>query len=377
MKIVHIITGLNNGGAEGVLYRLVTHDQENKHIVISMMDAGKYGPLLLDKDIELHCLNMSAGKISPKSILKLYKILKKNNPDIVQTWMYHADLMGGIVAKAAGIKNIFWNLRHSNFDHNHTKSSTIKIAKINARISKIIPNKIISCAEAAVSAHTELGYDKNKIVVIGNGYDLETFKIDDNARKIVRKELNIGKKPILGMVGRYDPQKNHKGLIDALDIVKKEGYTFDLVLVGRDLNKNNTVLLKHIMDANLSDNIHLLDQRNDISSIMNALDLHILSSSYGEGFPNVIAEAMACGTPCIATDIGDSKVIINKYGKIVRPNNYYDLSQAIIDSLSLMCDEKKWQELRLANHQYIVQNFSIESMVSNYNDVWEGEQHHD
>lgn len=377
MKIMHIITGLNNGGAEGVLYRLVTNDKKNKHIIISMMDSGKYGPFLTEQGFEVHCLNMNSGKVSPKSILKLYKYIKDNRPDVVQTWMYHADLIGGLVAKSLGVRKVFWNLRHSNFDSNHTKSSTIKIAKLNAKMSKVLPNKIICCAEGAVEAHTDLGYEKDKIVVIGNGYDLNTFKIDNDARKIIRNELDIGKKPVLGMVGRYDPQKNHKGLIEALGVVKKEGYNFDLILVGRDLNRDNKILLKAIREHDLFEEVHLLDQRNDIPSVMNALDIHVLSSSYGEGFPNVIAEAMACGTPCIATDIGDSKIIVNEYGSIVEPNNTKELSSAIMSNLDLMKNETVWNNLVLSSRRHITENFSIENMVASYRNVWEGKHHHD
>ncbi|BBI68848.1 hypothetical protein PKHYL_30390 [Psychrobacter sp. KH172YL61] len=107
MKVVHIITGLNNGGAEGVLYRLITHDEENEHIIISMMDLGKYGPLLLERGLDVYCLNMKAGGISLASIYKLRRYLRRIDPDVVQTWMYHADLIGGIVAKSLGIKKIF------------------------------------------------------------------------------------------------------------------------------------------------------------------------------------------------------------------------------------------------------------------------------
>lgn len=370
MKIVHIITGLNNGGAEGVLYRLVTHDQDNEHIVISMMDAGKYGPMLLDKGVKLYCLNMDQGKFSPKAIVKLYKILKKTKPNVVQTWMYHADLIGGLTANIAGVKNIFWNLRHTSFDSDHTKASTIKIARLNAKLSKIIPKKIISCAQAAVKTHTDLGYDEEKIVVIGNGYDLSTFKIDDDSRNLIRDELNIGKNPVIGMVGRYDPQKNHKGLIEALAIVKKNGYVFDLILVGRDLNEKNKTLLSQIRKSGLYEQTHLLDQRNDIPSIMNALDLHVLSSSYGEGFPNVIAEAMACGTPCIATDVGDSKKIIDSFGVVIPPNNVPALSNAIISFLNLMKSEQEWNAFRINGKNHIRSNFSIEVMISNYRKIW-------
>lgn len=370
MKIVHIITGLNNGGAEGVLYRLVTHDQDNEHIVISMMDAGKYGPMLLDKGVKLYCLNMDQGKFSPKAIVKLYKILKKTKPNVVQTWMYHADLIGGIVAKSLGIKKVFWNIRHSNFDENHTKASTIKIAKINARLSSIVPKSIISCAEGAVESHVELGYNKDKIIVIGNGYDLSTFNINSNSRSAIREELNIGKHPVLGMVGRYDPQKNHEGLLEALSLIKKQGYNFDLVLVGRDLNEKNKELLHKIKKLDLYDQVHLLDQRSDIPNIMNALDIHILSSSYGEGFPNVIAEAMACGTPCIATDIGDSALIIGDSGWIVSENNSEELANAIIKGFQEKENEQKWAIKIKSARKRILDNFDIEIMVEKYNNVW-------
>lgn len=372
MKVVHIITGLNNGGAEGVLYRLVTHDEENEHIIISMMDLGKYGPLLLERGLDVYCLNMKAGGISLASIYKLRRYLRRIDPDVVQTWMYHADLIGGIVAKSLGIKKVFWNIRHSNFDENHTKASTIKIAKINAKLSKVIPKKIISCAQGAIKAHTDLGYDREKIVVIGNGYDLGNFKIDESSRSLIRSELNIGEKPVIGMVGRYDPQKNHKGLIEALKVVKEKGYIFDLILVGRELNHGNKALVDQINKGGLYEQTHLLDQRSDISSIMNALDLHVLSSSYGEGFPNVIAEAMACGTPCIATDVGDSKIIVGDCGTIIEPNNIEKLSLAIMENLDLMHYDKQWQRLRQSSQQHIMQNFSIQTMVSKYKEIWLG-----
>lgn len=371
MKILHIITGLNNGGAEGVLYRLVTHDESNEHIVISLMDEGKYGPLLIDEGINVHCLNMSQSKPSIKHIAQLYELIKKAKPDVVQTWMYHADLIGGIVAKSLGVKKIFWNIRHSTFDTQHTKPSTLRTAKICSKLSPYIPSKVISCSYVAIEPHIELGYAKDRFVVINNGYNLDTFRIDKNIRHATRKKLGLGYRPLIGMVGRYDPQKNHKGLIESLSIVKNKGYDFDLILVGRNLNYDNRELVKLIKNSSLENNVYLLGQRNDIASIMNALDIHILSSSYGEGFPNVIAEAMACGTPCIATDIGDSKIIVDNFGMIVKPNNTFQLSQAVIDMLDNYSNTSSWNELTLACSEHIKNKFSIEYMVSQYNSVWQ------
>lgn len=370
MKVLHIITGLNNGGAEGVLYRLVTHDKSNEHIIISLMDEGKYGPLLMEKGISVHCLNMSQGKLSIKSIAKLFKLIKSAKPDVVQTWMYHADLIGGIVAKSLGIKQVFWNIRHSTFDPSFTKASTIKVAKLCAKLSRTVPSAIVSCSHVAIQPHVDLGYDKSKFTVIGNGYDLDLFKIDDQAKFNIRKELNIGNKPVLGMVGRYDPQKNHKGLIHALERVLYKGYDFDLILVGKDLDSQNHELLNLIRNSNLSDKVHLLGQRQDIPSIMNALDIHILSSSYGEGFPNVIAEAMACGTPCIATDIGDVKVIIDDYGWVVEAGDDELITNAILEALELKKQSTEWMKMKALARKHITDNFSISLMIEKYNNVW-------
>lgn len=371
MKVLHIITGLNNGGAEGVLYRLVTHDKNNEHEVISLMAEGKYGSLLTDKGISVHYLNMSQGKPSVKSIVQLYKLIKTAKPDIVQTWMYHADLIGGIVAKTLGIKKVFWNIRHSTFNPSFTKASTIKVAKLCAKLSGIIPSTIISCSQVAIQPHINLGYKANKFAVIGNGYDLDLFKIDNDAKLRIRKELNLADKPILGMVGRYDPQKNHKGLIQSLQRVVNQGYDFHLLLVGKRLDLENQELLDLIKNYNLQDKVHLLGQRKDIPSIMNALDIHILSSSYGEGFPNVIAEAMACGTPCIATDVGDADIIINNYGIVVNPSDNKELADSIIKLIELKnSNPNEWEELCNNASQYIRNNFSINIMVDKYHKIW-------
>lgn len=371
MKVLHIITGLTNGGAEGVLYRLVTNDKSNEHIVVSLMDEGKYGPLLVDKGINVHCLNMSQGKPSIKSVAKLFKLIKTIKPDVVQTWMYHADLIGGVVAKSLGVKKIFWNIRHSSFDSRHTKPSTIKIAKICAKLSNIIPSKIISCSNNAVDIHTNLGYSSRKIVTISNGYDLAYFKEDKNSISKLQKSLNLRGFPILGMVGRFNPQKNHKGLLQALSLIKEKGYKFDCLFVGTDLNSENTEILNLIKRYNLEEDIYLLGQRTDIPDIMHLLDIHILSSSYGEGFPNVLAEALACGTPCIATDVGDSKLIVDKYGLIVEPNNINSLAEAIMKLLDTYSKEPKiWESMKAESIGFVKQNFSLNKMISKYINVW-------
>ena len=169
-KVCHIITGLNNGGAEGVLFRLCAFDASNTHIVISLMDEGKYGPLLRDAGITVYSLNMRAGKVSLGGLIKLYKLLRLLRPDVVQTWMYHADLIGGLVAKVAGVKSVFWNVRHSTLEPGKSKRSTILVAKTSAYLSSWVPNRIVYCAHSAQAVHEAIGYKVGKAVVIANGY---------------------------------------------------------------------------------------------------------------------------------------------------------------------------------------------------------------
>lgn len=370
MKIVHIITGLNNGGAEGVLYRLVTNDKENEHIVISMMDAGKYGPLLEVKNIKTYFLNLRRGTISVSALIKLKKILKIEQPDIVQTWMSHADLIGGIVARFTGFKNIVWNIRHSKIEHTTSNLKTRAIILLSMLLSNAVPKKIICCSYKTYEDYSNNGYRKDKMEVISNGYDFEQFNQNIELRALIRKELNITENDILlGMVGRCDPAKNHLGLLEALSLVRKN-INFKFLLIGRDLNINNELIVKKIKQLNLTENIILLDQRKDIPAIMNALDLHVLSSSYGEGFPNVIAEAMACGTLCVSTDVGDANVIVDQYGWIVQPNSPELLANAILKAIELKADASVWNNMKHDAKKHIIKSFSLSSMIEKYNFVW-------
>ena len=372
VKIVHIITGLNNGGAEGVLYRLVTNDKENEHIVISMMDAGKYGPLLIASGIQVICLEMEGGRFSLSSVIQLYKKIKLIKPDLVQTWMYHADLVGGLVARLAGVKRVIWNIRHSNFDKKNTKKKTILIASLCGRLSSSIPEKIVCCAESAIKYHVDMGYTKEKIIIIGNGYDLDRFLFNKKIGETVRAELNLDNTPVIGMIGRYDPQKDHKNLLESLSKVKEKNYKFKLILVGRDLNVRNENLTSYIREYDLEENIYLLDQRSDIPNILNAIDIHVLSSAYGEGFPNVVAEAMVCGVPCIVTDVGDSKFIVGQFGEVVPPSDSEMLAKAIICMLKLREDKEDWERLKDRTSLYAKNNFDLKLMITKYNAVWYG-----
>lgn len=371
--VLHIITGLNNGGAEGVLYRLCKYDNQATHIVVSMMDEGKYGSLLKKSGIYVYCLNMPAGKLTLSGVWKLFRLIRRLKPDVVQTWMYHADLIGGMVVKLAGVKNVFWNVRHTSLEPRKSKRSTIWVAKVCAKISGWVAKKIIYCAHEAQAVHENLGYKKGKAEIIGNGYDLALFDQNSQFRETVRNEFSLLKDEVLlGMVGRFDPQKDHSNLISALSTVKQKGFDFKLLLIGKQLDNSNHELLKQIEFDGLTGNVRLLGQRTDISAVMNSLDIHVLSSSFGEAFPNVLAEAMACGTPCVTTDVGDAALIVGGTGWVVPPKDPQALANAVVQAIN----EKQgnhiaWLNRKQACRDRIVENFSIVKMIEDYHRVWD------
>lgn len=374
MLVAHIITGLNDGGAESSLYRLVTNDHNTRHIIISMMDQGKYGPKLQEVNITTHCLNMPRGRLTLTGLFTLWRILRSVKPDTVQTWMYHADLIGGVIARLAGIRNVVWGIRNTTLDTGKAKLSTIQVAKILARLSYWIPRRIIVCAQKSVEVHNQIGYDTRHMVVIPNGYDLSQLTPNSKAKAYLCSEWNIPDSSfIIGMVARFDPYKDHLNLINALKQLDSIEINFQTVLIGTGVDTDNTTLMQAITAKGLNGRVHLLGARSDIPFVMNALDIHVLSSS-AEAFPNVLAEAMACGTPCITTDVGDAALIVGNNGWVVPSSDSKALAKAIFAAIQEKSKKlDTWQARKQAARQQVMNNFSIERMVSAYNQAWQEE----
>lgn len=370
-KVLHVITGLGDGGAEGVLSRLVLGSTRVRHVVVSLMDDGKYGQILRDQGVRVYTLGMNPNRPNPIKFFRLIRWMRIEDPDVVQTWMYHSDLFGGLAARISGVKRLFWGIRHSTLDPENNKKTTIMVAKLCAKLSYWLPEKVICCAEKAASVHKGIGYDASKLVVIHNGFDLSRFYPDEAIGKRVRDEFGISSDEFLiGMVGRIDPLKNHHGLIDALAILKKADIEFRCILVGRGVSPQNQQLIKHLEVSGLMERVILAGSRVDIPAIMNALDLHVLPS-LGEGFPNVVAEAMACGTPCAVTDVGDARVIVGIDELCCEPRNTPKLAQTI----SFLIDKKRkdgraWAELEEFSRKQIQLNFTVSQMIGRYETCW-------
>lgn len=367
--ICHIITGLNDGGAEAVLYRLISHDSPARHHVISLTGPGKYGPLLQERGVPVTCLHMRPDRLSPGAIWRLWRELRRMKPRVVQTWMFHADLLGGIVARLAGCRNVCWSIHHSSFEPGATHRRTILIARISARLSRIIPRRIVVVGNKARDIHADGGYDRDRMEVIWNGIDILEYYPDEQMRVKLRAELRIAHDAaVIGFVARFDPQKDHDNLLRALALLRERGTTPVCLLVGTGMDDRNQTLIKKITELNLKEQIQLLGSRDDIPAVMNAIDLHVMSSS-AESFGNVLIEAMACYTPCVTTDVGDAALIVGDTGWTVPPRDPAALAGAIAEALTEV-HSPAWQARQTAARSRITDNFSIKRMVSRYREVW-------
>ncbi|THB68578.1 MAG: glycosyltransferase [Gammaproteobacteria bacterium] len=371
IKIFHIISSLDQGGAESALTRLVTGTPDSiKHIVISMKDRGVFGDYLIDNGVQVYELKMIGffGFIS--GLFRLITLIKKESPDIIQTWMYHADLIGGIIGKFFLRPQVVWGIRNSMQSAHHVKFRTRVILKMCAFLSGVIPKKIVANSNTAFKNHVNFGYKESLMEVIVNGVDPDVFCSSIVEREKVRGSLKISSNIFLiGMVARWDPQKDHKNLLKAISYLKSKYENFEVILVGKGLDSGNKSLINLIRYYQLEDKINLLGKRGDIPSILNALDIHVLSSA-SESFPNVLVEAMSCGVPCISTNVGDSSDIVGDCGWIVDSESPEELSKAIIEAISESKHADLWDERKVLCQKRVVGNYSMESFIDSFCSLW-------
>ncbi len=366
-KIAHIITSLGRGGAETMLFKLITAPNSSNFdiFIISLTDDVYYKNIICEKGVKVSIVNLKKHKIS--GIIEVLKICRKF--DIIQTWMYHADFIGLLIKIIWPQKIVVWGIRHGNLSLTKNKISTLVLAKINAIFSKLI-DAIIVCSNASILSHKKFGYNTSKMRLIPNGFDTDMYSrvISDN--KYLLKYLNnnndYNEIRILLCVGRWDVQKDQPNLIKALSYINRSN-KFVLFMCGEGLSHSNKKLIKLIKYYDLESRIVLLGHRDDINLIMSSSDIFI-NPSLGEGFPNVVGEAMASECYCIVTNVGDSKLIVEPFGSVVEPNNPKELANKIQTALQMDKDELKY--IGKKARQRVIQNYSLESIVSQYNTLY-------
>jgi len=370
MKIVHIITDLDTGGAETMLHKLLAslRDEKLNSLVIVLMGRGAITKQIETLNVKVEMLDLEQGRYpSWSAIKKLNQLMRTFKPDIIQGWMYHGNMAATVAVflyqPVRKKVKLFWNVRQTLYDLNNEKLKTRWLI-IFGRWFSFLPQGIIYNSILSVEQHTAAGFSAKKINMIPNGFDLQKFRPDQNRRQQLRKELGVSQSAILiGHISRLHPMKDHATLFRAIDCVTEN--------ISDSGSKQEVLflLIGYGVTSELSNNlaIRFLGERSDIPKIMSALDIVVSSSAWGEGFPNVIGEAMASEVLCVVTDVGDSAHIVGKYGQVCSVGD----DQCIASSLLQLIENK--QERKTAGkhaRKRIKENYSMDKIKKEYLKEW-------
>lgn len=325
-----------------MLFRLVASPEATsrvEHCVISLTDLGEIGRDLREAGTDVLTLGMRGMRDIPLALIRLRRALKALRPDVVQTWMYHADLLGGIAAKLAGCRRIIWGVRTTHVAYEGSLQ-TVWVRRICAVLSRWIPEAIVCAADASLRAHIGAGYCARKMIVIPNGFDVTALANAAARRMSSRESLGFQSNEfVVGGVGRFNPVKDFRTFIRAARQIQTELPNTRFLLMGRDMEPANRELSDWIAEAGLVDRFVLLGERRDALDCIAAMDVYCLSSR-SEGFPNVLGEAMGIGIPCVVTEVGDAAFLLGDGGVVVRSADPVALAAGVVAILRLDAAER-------------------------------------
>jgi glycosyltransferase involved in cell wall biosynthesis len=302
-------------------------------------------------------------------VLRLVRHMRAWRPHVVQTWMYHANLIGGVAARMAGGAPTVWNIRTCNLAAGGEKASTRMAARLSGRLARPLARCIVTNAHAARDVHVEYGYPADLFRVIPNGFEMARFRPDPEARAAVRRELGVpGAAPMVGLLARRHPVKDHPGFLAAAAAITRALPDAHFLLAGDGVTLDDAELRQAVERGGLTGRAHLLGHRADTPRLLASLDLYVSASWYGEAFPNVLGEAMACGVPCVATDLGDSALIIAGHGRVVEPRDPAALAEACLQILRM--PEAERGRLSAAARGHIERHYSIEAVNAAYENIY-------
>jgi glycosyltransferase involved in cell wall biosynthesis len=362
LKILHLITSLDRGGAQTALLRLVQHMDRSRvtSIVVSLLDGGSQAAELEASGITVMGLGMRRGVPSLGALLRLRRIIAAERPALLQSWLYHADLLALIAATLSPTMSFAWNLRCGYMELERYSLQVRVVRRILAWASAR-PDAVLANSESGRRYHEALGYHPGRWEIVPNGFDTDLFRPDAGHRAGWRNRLGLGdRQPLIGMVARLDPMKDHATfLAAAAEVARSSDAAFVLVGAGTESLS---------VPRALGGRLHALGERSDVQEILPALDVMVLAS-LGEGFPNVIGEAMACGVACISSDVGDAASIIADPTRIVKPRDATALARAILALLA--CGGEEVARLGLAARQRIVERYSLAAAVARYQTIYD------
>lgn len=369
MRIIHIIVGLNVGGAETMVRRLIESDPTTSYstVVVSLTSLGVIGESLRARGVRVHTLGMSSAWDFPITLWRLVKLIRQYRPRIVQTWMYHADLLGGVAARLAGSCAIVWGIRSTNIRQGPL-SVTFWLVRLCAICSHIVPHRIICAAKSAKAKHIKLGYAAHKMIVIPNGFDFSAFDRHIHSRAKARMELGFNDSEIVvGAVGRFDPLKDFHNFVTAASYLAAKRRNVKFLMVGRNIEWSNHTLRGWIEDEGLVKDFQLVGEQSDVPYFLSAMDIFCLSS-VSEAFPNVVVEAMAMGLPCVVTRAGDAADILGDDEFVVPVKDSASLSEALLRMCDLTPETRR--ELGARGARKVREEYEIKDVRQKYEDIY-------
>ncbi|HKU17754.1 MAG TPA: glycosyltransferase [Candidatus Saccharimonadales bacterium] len=355
-----MITGLNTGGAEKALCRLLESlpPSQFAHVVVALGPEAALSTRVA-KVAALHHLGMRAGRLYPGNLLQLRSILRRVQPDVIQGWMYHANFMATLAAMGLNVPTV-WGIRQTLYSLDHEKAGTRWVIRACAWLSRRSA-RIVYNSQLSRTQHVKFGFHDSRALIIPNGFNTHVFIRDPDACSRVRAEFGISEDTVaIGLVARLHPMKDHANFLRAASRFVTNHTNAEFVLVGDGVDGSSPELMRLVNELQLQGKVHLCGRRMDIAAINNALDIASLSSAWGEACPNAIGEAMACGTPCVATDIGDVRDIIGETGVVVPPRDPDALSKGWSKLFALGTEGRrmlgKCARQRIASHYSLAAN---------------------
>ena len=370
-RILFVTTSLNTGGAEKMLCSILS--SINPHYweasVVCLSGQGSVGRQIVSDGYPVQCLGMRQPSLrSLFSLKQLKQIVEAVCPVVIQGWMYHGNIAATTVAAMTQWEvPVLWGIRHCVHSLSYERFFTRWLIRMGALASHS-PKFIVYNAQRSLDQHQALGYSKTNAVLIPNGFDTEQYRVDDKARITLRAELGLSQEVVLiGLMGRWHPMKDHRNFIQAARNLCASRQDTYFVMAGTGVDSTNQTLVNEIKECGLRKRFYLLGEREDMPQIQASLDI-ATSASYSEAFPNVIGEAMACGVPCVVTDVGDSARLVGDTGCIVPPRNPSLLAAGWEQLLSLPFMQRRAMGLRARNR--IKQRYSLLVVAKQYENLY-------
>ncbi|MCK5810658.1 MAG: glycosyltransferase, partial [Cocleimonas sp.] len=368
IKIAHISTGLETGGAEVQLFRLLdAFDKHKFELMVIGLDRDTYlGDRMRELGIPVHALNI---KKKPAAIVQAYKLLKEFNPDVIHGTMYEGGVVGSILRRFLPNKPpVIWTV-HEGLENYRQESYRKQLQLRLWGLMSKMPESMMYVSHLNRDQHLDWGFNNDKALVIPNGVDTQRFYSNRKARKTLRKRLGIPQNSfVIGITARFHPVKNHIGFINAAALLSKTHPETHFIMVGTNIDADNKVLTNLIAKHSLQKRMHLLGNREDIPDIVNAYDVAALTS-FGEAFPLTLGEAMASAVPCVATNVGDNAYIIKNTGRVVPVND--DVAMAAAWQELLEMSKKAFKQLGQAALERVMDKFTLTLQVQQHEDLYE------